>query len=195
MDKHDQALDFAWPRLLGGIYFGLLSVVGTILINALLVSIGIQEIIPLFQAILLGMVVASATGALFGDRIIHCPKPYKLTTFWIGFMMVMLSLPVFDLGILLFLKEDATVIFPLRSIHEAIVSYFTVVAYSYLLFGVFLAVGAGIAAMYLRGQMVYDILYTDEYRKRSEEHELARVKKATVHHKTTPHTKKASRRT
>ena len=44
------------------------------------------------------MIVASCTGAIFGERIIHCPKPYKVKTFFIGFFMVIASLPVFDLG-------------------------------------------------------------------------------------------------
>jgi len=162
MKKLDPALTFSNPRLLASIYFGLLSVVGTILIDALLTSLGIKEIIPLFAAIILGMVVASATGALFGKSIIHCPKPYKAKTFWTGFFMVIASLPVFDLGVVLFLDKSNSYIFSLTKFHDLIYLYFAVLAYSYIIFGFLLAIGAGFAAMYLRGRLVYDILHTDK---------------------------------
>lgn len=160
MKEQDPALTCSNPRLIGAIYFGLLSVVGTILINALLTSIGIKEIIPVFGAIILGMIVASGTGAIFGERIIHCPKPYKVRTFLIGFIMVIASLPVFDLGFILILKEENAGILSLAQLQNMIYFYITVLAYSYILFGIVLAVGAGLAAMYLRGQLVYDLLAT-----------------------------------
>lgn len=186
MKKHDEAVDFEYPRLLGAVYFGLLSVVGTILTNALLVSLGIEELIPLYQAILLGMLVSACMGGLFGERIIHTAKPYKIKTFWLGFTMVIASLPLFDLGIFMFLKEETQSILPTLNMKDMLSSYLTIVGYSYMLFGVPLAVCSGAAAMYLRGQMVYDILYTDEYRKRTEARVLARLKKEAVHHKTHP---------
>lgn len=66
MNTQDPALSISNPRLLSAIYFGLLSVVGTILINAFLTSIGIEEIIPVYQSVILGMVVASCTGPFLG---------------------------------------------------------------------------------------------------------------------------------
>jgi hypothetical protein len=40
--------------------------------------------------------------------------------------------------------------------------YLGVLAYSYVLFGGALAVASGLAALYLRSQLVYDILHTYE---------------------------------
>ncbi len=160
MKKSDQAISCPNPRLIAAIYFGLLSVVGTILINALLTTLGIQEKVPLFEAIILGMVVASCTGAIMGERIIHCPKPYKMKTFLIGFTMVIASLPVFDLGLVLFMKHENSNLLSIAQAHNMIYFYLYVLAYSYIIFGIALAIGAGIAAMYLRGQLVYDILAT-----------------------------------
>lgn len=77
MNTQDPALSISNPRLLSAIYFGLLSVVGTILINAFLTSIGIEEIIPVYQSVILGMVVASCTGAIFGEAIVHCKNHIK----------------------------------------------------------------------------------------------------------------------
>lgn len=160
MNEEDPALKCPNPRLISAIYFGLLSVVGTILINALLTSLGIEEKIPVFKAIILGMVIASATGALFGERIVHCPIPYRLRTFLTGFIMVIASLPFFALGLVLFMEHENAELLSVAQAHNMIYFYFYVLAYSYVLFGIELAIGSGLAAMYLRGQLVYDILAT-----------------------------------
>lgn len=166
MKRVDPALNFAYPRFLAAIYFGLLSVVGTILINALLTSIGVEEVIPVFQAIILGMIVASCTGALFGERIIHSKKPFTRKTFWLGFSMVMASLPVFCLGLVFFMKEDNSVLFSVAKFHDLVLFYLVALAYSYILFGFILAIAAGLAAMYLRKRLVYDVMHTHERRRR-----------------------------
>lgn len=162
MKTHDPALYFSNPRLLGAVYFGLLSVVGTILIDAFLSLIGIEDYVPLFEAIIVGMIVASATGALFGKQIIHCPKPYMARTFVIGFLMVIVSLPFFALGLLFFMDKGSTALFSVSSFKNLTYSYLVILGYSYILFGFLLAIAAGGVAMYLRGWLVYDILHTDK---------------------------------
>ncbi len=163
--KQDYALTFPNPRLLGAVYFGLLSVVGTILINGFLTLLGIEETVPLFHSIVVGMVVASATGALFGKEIIHCPKPYQMKTFWIGFFMVLASLPFFALGLELGIANSPDQHqFSITNFRDFAYTYMIVLAYSYVLFGFLLAIAAGFAAMYLRGHLVYDILHTDRRR-------------------------------
>ena len=160
MNNQDPAVTCSNPRLISAIYFGLLSVVGTVLINAFLTSIGIKEIIPIFEAVILGMVIASCTGAIMGEKIIHCPTPYKAKTFLFGFSMVIASLPIFDLGLLLFMIKEGSSLLPIAQIKNMIYFYLYILAYSYILFGIVLAIGSGLAAMYLRGQLVYDILST-----------------------------------
>lgn len=160
MKKQDPALTCSNPRLIAAIYFGLLSVVGTILIDALLSSLGIKDLIPLFEAILLGMVVASCTGAICGELIVHCKKPFLVRTFIIGFLMVIASLPIFDLGLVLFIKEENVNYLSIMHMQSFVYFYLVALAYSYVIFGIPLAIGAGLAAMYLRGQLVYDLLAT-----------------------------------
>lgn len=162
MKKQDPALTISNPRLLAAIYFGLLSVVGTILIDAFLSLIGIDRFIPVFQAIILGVVVAGATGALFGKHIVHCKKPYKAKTFWLGFIMVIASLPIFDLGLMYFMTQENPAIAASYQIQSMVYFYLFILAYSYVLFGIALAVASGFAAMYLRSQLVYDILHMYE---------------------------------
>jgi hypothetical protein len=160
MARRDPALTISNPRLIAAIYFGLLSVVGTILINAFLTLIGIDEIIPVFEAILIGVLVASCTGALFGEHIVHSKKPYKNKVFWLGFTMVIASLPLFDLALFVCMILENSTPIPITGIQSMLYSYLLVLAYSYILFGILLAVASGLAAMYLRGQLVYDILHT-----------------------------------
>lgn len=170
--KRDLALRCSNPRLICAVYFGLLSVVGTILINALLTSMGIAEEIPVFKAILLGVIVAAGTGALMGERILHSHKPYQLKTFFLGFAMVIFSLPLFNLGLVLFMQQEHpgvlfTGLFSLKKLPQIFSAYLYILGYSYLLFGIALAIAAGVASMYLRGQLVYDILATYEPRRKT----------------------------
>jgi len=174
MAKKDIALGISNPRLLSAIYFGLLSVVGTILINAFLTLIGIQELIPVFESILLGGLIAGCTGALFGEQIVHCKKPYKQRVFWLGFIMVIASLPVFDLGLVFCMLIEHTTPPALIAIKSMVYMYLVVLAYSYVLFGIWLAIASGLAAMYLRGQLVYDILHS--YKESSIEIQMLPVK-------------------
>lgn len=183
MNKQDPALDFPNPRLLAAVYYGLLSVVGTILIDALLTTIGVEELVPLFVAIILGMIVASITGAIFGKNIIHCPQPYKLKTFFLGFIMVLLSLPFFDLGLLLFMDTAENQALKVTNFHDFISAYLVVLGYSYILFGFLLAIASGLASIYLRGQFIHQILHTDKRRS----HRLPRyISTASTPKKTKP---------
>jgi hypothetical protein len=74
--------------------------------------------------------------------------------------MVIASLPVFVLGLVFFMKEENSNLLSIAQMHNLIYFYLYVLAYSYILFGIVLAIGAGIAAMYLRGQLVYDLMAT-----------------------------------
>lgn len=160
MKQQDPALTLSNPRLLASVYFGLLSVVGTILINAFLSSIGIRELIPLFEAIILGVLIASAMGALFGEHIVHSTSPYNTKVFLLGFIMVIASLPLFDLGLVALMLKEHTNLLIAPQIHSMIYFYLFVLGYSYALFGVLLAVASGLAALYLRSHLVYDLLHT-----------------------------------
>jgi hypothetical protein len=162
MKQTDLALTFSKPRLLTAVYFGLLSILPTVFIDGLLKALGNEEIIPIYELVFLGIIVAASMGALFGEHIIHCKKPYKVKTFWLGFIMVIASLPIFDLGVVFFIKEDNAHLFSLPHLHHLLSLYLAILAYSYVIFGVVLAIASGIAAMYLREQLIYDILKTSK---------------------------------
>ncbi|BCA94514.1 hypothetical protein TUM19329_08750 [Legionella antarctica] len=182
MNNNDPALTCPNPRLISAIYFGLLSVVGTILINAFLTSLGIEEKIPVHQSIILGMLIASCTGAVMGERIIHCEKPYKAKTFLMGFSMVIASIPIFDLGLVFFMYHENSSILYIAQLHNMVYFYLYVLAYSYILFGIALAIGSGLATMYLRGQLVYDILSTYQPNEQIDKLPESPIEKSKIEH-------------
>ncbi len=182
MNNNDPALTCPNPRLIAAIYFGLLSVVGTILINAFLTSLGIVEQIRVHQSIILGMLVSSCAGAVMGERIIHSERPYKLKTFLIGFSMVIASLPIFDLGLVFFMFQEKSSILYIAQLHNMVYLYLYILAYSYILFGIVLAIGSGLAAMFLRGQLVYDILSTYQPNEQIEKLPESPIEKNKIEH-------------
>ncbi len=167
MNESDPALNFSHPRLLAAIYFGLLSIVFTVLIDELLITMGVEEVIPLSQAVLLGLLIATGTGAVFGESIIHCVRPYKSKTFWLGFAMVMASIPVFTLGLVLLMRWENVSVFALTDLQDMIHFYLFALAYCYIVFGIILAIAAGFAAIYLRGRLVYDVIHIQNRHQRA----------------------------
>lgn len=162
MTQHDEALALPNARLLSAIYFGVLAVVATIVIDVLLYLAGIGELIPTFKAVLLATAIAVVFGALFGEKIIHCKKPYRWSAFKWGFLMVLAALPLYDLGFLWLIQGQHSQTFSETSVSNWLILYGILLFYSVILAGIWLAIMAGFAAMYLRARLVYDIMHSDE---------------------------------
>ncbi|RMX22072.1 hypothetical protein EAS68_00645 [Legionella jordanis] len=158
MSQEDQALTLSNPRLLSAVYFLLLSVILTCIIDVLFYFLGAEQFLPLFKAIVLAVIIAACFGALFGEKIVHSPKPYGHRVFLWGFLMVIAALPFYDLGYLLLANDGTSQSFWQGKPQESLQIYLFVLAYSFIIAGFWLAIAAGLAAMYLRGRLVYDIL-------------------------------------
>ena len=156
--KQDEALTISNPRLIAAVYFGMLAIVANIVIDTLLYAIGIEQLLPISKAILLATVVAASFGALFGERIVHSKVPYKKHVFYWAFLMVILALPIYNFGLLFLLKENHADLFAHADWIRLIYLYLFVLVYSFILAGIWLAIIAGLAAIYLRGHVVYYIL-------------------------------------
>jgi len=98
MSKKDLAMQITNARLISCVYFALLAVVATIIIDTFLYILGVDELIPTFWAVILATIIAAIFGALFGEKIIHVEKKYLSNSFKWGFLMVLAALPVYDLG-------------------------------------------------------------------------------------------------
>ena len=157
-NKKDEALTISNPRLLSAVYFGLLAVIANIAIDSFLYTIGVQELLPFFQAVFLAVIVASIFGALFGEAIIHQQKPYKARAFWLGFLMVLSALPAHTLGFLILFESGHGYWFTESSLIYYAKMFLLVLFYSFILFGIWLAIIGGLAAIYLRGHLVYHLL-------------------------------------
>ncbi len=158
MKTQDEALAISNPRLLSAVYFGLLSIIATIALDTALYALGVEKLLPIAKATFLAVVVAACFGALFGKRIVLSRKPYYQHVFLWAFIMVLSGLPVYSMGFLYFLKDMHADWFTPVTLTHLVFLYLLVLAYGFILVGVWLAVIAGFAAMYLRGYLVYYIL-------------------------------------
>ncbi|ASQ46658.1 hypothetical protein [Legionella clemsonensis] len=166
MKNHqDTALSISNPRLLAGVYFALLAVIATCIVDGFLYFVGAEQFLPLFKATLLAVVIAGCFGAIFGRRIVYSQKPYRRKAFIYGFLMVLVALPFYVLGFL-YLSEDYTRWIRTETLSQQILNYLFTLFYSFIFAGLWLAIAAGFAAMYLRGHVVYDILHSKYLRRR-----------------------------
>jgi hypothetical protein len=163
----DEALTISNPRLLSAAYFALLAVIATIIIDTLLFAFGVEQILPTFQLVSLSAILAGCFGAIFGEKIVHCQKPYRYKTFSWGFIMVLAALPFYSLFFLYLFSRHHQQILSGLSFGSLLELYLFVVLYSFLLFGLWLAIAAGLAAIFLRGHLVYDILDSKNERRKS----------------------------
>lgn len=156
--RKDEALTVSNPRLISAIYFGLLSMIFTLVISTIVDALGLQRILPLFHAMILAGFVAALFGALFGERIIHSPSPYHRATFWWAFLMMLLAVPVYCLGFVAFFNIHHAPMFVNATFFDQLRFYVFILGYSYIIFGLWLAIFGGFCALYLRGYLVYYIM-------------------------------------
>jgi len=155
MNTQDEALLISNPRLITAVYFGLLAIIATYLIQSIFYLLGIVQLIPTFKAIVLAVVVAAAFGALFGERIIHSPEPYGKHVFFWAFLMVLVALPVYNIGLVYMFSTHQPTLFTNATLADLIYLYFVILLYNFIFFGIWLGVLAGFAALYLRSYVVY----------------------------------------
>ena len=145
-------------RILTAVYFGLLAVVFTLLLDATLYVLGIPELIPLFEGTLLAMFVASVFAYFFGDKIINAPKPFATQVFVAGFMMTISALPFYILGFTFFYLFNHPDFIMHITMLAFLKAYTFILLYGFILIGVWLAVIAGLAALYLRSRISYYVV-------------------------------------
>lgn len=158
MDTQDQALTISNPRLLTAVYFTLMGVIATLALDIIINTLGVEKILTLSQAIFLAVIISACFGALFGKCIIYSEKPFSRHVFLWAFLMVLCGLPFYDIGLLYFLYGNHPELFTPNNVAHLTYLYLLVLGYSFILAGLWLAIIAGVAAIYLRGRVVYHIL-------------------------------------
>ncbi|KTC71693.1 hypothetical protein Lbir_1548 [Legionella birminghamensis] len=174
----DDAMSLHNPRLLSASYFAFLAIIGTILIDTLLVLFGLEQILPVFVAVVLAGFTAGVFGFLFGKKIVHCPRPYRLRVFLYGLFMTLSALPFYDFLFLYILKEYDTYLELIPHSHSLISVYLFILINSFIIVGWWLAILSGLAAVYLRGHLVYIILHSE-----LEQHDFCIKRKTITRHK------------
>lgn len=158
MKAQDEVYMISNPHLLAGVYFALLAIIFTLGMDELLYLLGIDQIIPVGKAILLAAIVAACFGALYAERIIYSEPPYNLHVFMWAFLMVITALPIYTIGFVYLLQENHPELFVNPSLFSILYLYVVTLLYNFLLAGVWLALIAGLAAIYLRKHVVYYIV-------------------------------------
>lgn len=156
-ERFDRALKIDNARILTGVYFGLLAVVFTLVLDATIYFLGFAQFIPLFEGTLLAMFIASVFGMLFGEKIVHSKPPFKKKAFYWGFIKTLCALPFYCLGFMFFYFSHNPDLAADMSWSAIFWFYLKIVAESYILIGFWLAILSGLAAMYLRSKIVYYI--------------------------------------
>lgn len=156
--RHNIALEISNSRLICAIYFSLLSILFVLIMSCILDFLGVQRILPISHALVLGGLIAAIFGALFGERILHSPPPHFYSAFWWAVLMMLVAVPVYCLGFMVFFKIHHAPVFLNASILDLIRFYFLVTIYSYLIFGIWIALFGGLCALYLRKYLIYYIL-------------------------------------
>ena len=179
MKKQDAALTISNPRLLAAVYFSLLAIIATIAIDTILYALGIEQLLPIAKEIFLAVIVAGSFGALFGERIVHSKKPYRNHVFFWAFLMVIVALPVYNVGFIYLMSFEHSPLFIHTSMTQLIYLYLFVLGYSFILVGVWFAIAAGLAAIYLRGYLEYYLLQSTYQRPNEPENPVDKI--ATIH--------------
>ncbi len=155
--RSDRALKISNARILSAVYFGLLAVVFTLSLDATFYALGVYQVIPLFEGTLLAMFTASVFGAIFGEKIVHCPPPYKWKVFVWGWLMTIMAMPFYDLGFLFFYLSEHSDFFQRITAFNIFRLYVFILIQSFVLIEFWLGIMAGLAAIYLRSRIIYYI--------------------------------------
>lgn len=156
-ERFDRALKVSNARILSAVYFGLLAVVFTLGLDALFYALGVFQVIPLFEGTLLAMFTASVFGALFGEKIVHAKVPYKSKVFFWGWLMTILALPFYDMGLLFFFIQEHHEFISDMNFVNILKLYGFLLMESFILVEFWLGILAGFAALYLRHRIIYYI--------------------------------------
>ena len=156
-ERSDRALKVENARILCGAYYGLLAVVFTLSLDAIIFYLGYKQLIPLFAGTLLAMTIASVFGYLFGERIIHTHIPFLKKVFFYGWVMTLSALPFYCVGLVWFYVSGHPELAPNLTILSLLKLYIQTVIHAIVLVGSWLSILSGLAALYLRSYLVYYI--------------------------------------
>ena len=166
MDTKDEVFAISNPRLLSAVYFSLLAIIVTIAIDMVVYALGIKQFLPIATEIFLAVIVAACFGALFGKRIIYSSLPNHKKVFFWAFLMVLAGFPLYSFGFFLFLQHYQPALFDHATLAHLAYLYLLVLFYSFILAGLWFAIIAGLAAIYLRKHLVYYVVQSLNQRRR-----------------------------
>ena len=147
LEKYPKARKFS------GIYYAIISILVTLVVQSTLYLFKASGLIPFFQGLLLALITAYVSGAIFGKRIAKTAPPYKLKCFLWGVLVIIVALPFYSLGLTyLFQLNHPSAILSNSKLSEFSALYLAILSYCAVL-GLFLSILSGIAAIYFRDKL------------------------------------------
>lgn len=171
-------------KILSAAYFGLLAVIAAIIIDTFLYIIGIAEILPIFESLILSAIFAAVFGALFAKNILETSSSNTWKIFGWGVLMTLIGIPLYVAGLIIMLYFDQPEAFISDALIKLANVYLVALVNLFVFLGWWLAILAGMAAVYLRKHLLYDILHSQNISRK-----LPLAKQTKMHWSKTPHRK------
>lgn len=178
----DINMDLPNFRVISATFFAILAVIATIFVDSILYYAGVAEILPIFKSVLLAAVIAGIFGAIFAGKIFGCEKSHKGCLFGWGFVMTLIGLPFYNLGLVLLMYFDNPEAYADSTLYMLLHVYLISFTGIFLLAGIWLAIIAGFLAIFLRDKLAYDIGHSENINR-----ELPVEKQTKMHRSSMPH--------
>lgn len=140
-------------RLYTLIFTSGLAVLSTSVVLLFFYTVGLHGVLPVLPSYLLAIAISIIWGLVFHKQILKHKS--KTHSFLLGVILLLLSLPLFDLGAIYFIKDQfqGTQLFH-ANLSEYVTLYVMIVIYSVIFIGSWLSVLCGLASMILRHHLI-----------------------------------------
>jgi len=142
------------PRTITATFYAFLSLMAAILYQFGQLWVNPNLKIPLLPGLLLAVILALCCGALLGKRI--CQANSRTQCFLYGVALSLLFLFFYDFLLLFFIKEiPSNLNIVNNSFKGSFAFYCYVLIYSFMIFGSWLCMLSGLAALYLKNNYIF----------------------------------------
>lgn len=148
-------------RTISAFYYTVLSILATSLVQIILFIFGMSDLLPLLMSYLLALPIAWLSGLLFAKKIIYAPS--KLKCFLYGMLIILFSLPLYDLCLLFLLQSVHPSMYNLgHGLQDSLILLLLIIIYSFILIGSWLIFLSGFAALFLRSTFAPNVMKYSE---------------------------------
>lgn len=136
-------------RIKASAYASLLAIIATLFTFLFFNLIGLKDMLPFYQSLVMAILTAALVGGLLGRSLLYPKTLFK--GFLTGMLLILLSLPIFDLSALYFMLDYFKGTDALHHyLKEYALLYEVILIYSLIFVGSWLAVLCGLTNVCLQ---------------------------------------------